>query len=184
MGRSRTQRAGGGPAGQDVRSSCGVDCRPGRLAPIDAPARADRRGSRPRPAGSCDSSVAVVICAYTEERWTLLVRAVRSVAAQTRPPAALVVVVDHCPGLLARASVELAAVAGVDPRPATPRLTIVANSGRRGLADSRNTGIAAVTADVVAFLDDDAAARAGMAGAVVQALRRSSRCRGGRPRRA
>jgi GT2 family glycosyltransferase len=113
----------------------------------------------PGPRGSCDSSVAVVICAYTEERWTLLVRAVRSVAAQTRPPAALVVVVDHCPGLLARASVELAAVAGVDPRPATPRLTIVANSGRRGLADSRNTGIAAVTADVVAFLDDDAAAQ-------------------------
>ena len=38
--------------------------------------------------------MSVAICAYTEERWTLLVRAVRSVAAQTRHPAALVVVVD------------------------------------------------------------------------------------------
>ena len=158
MGRSPTQRAGGGPTAQDVRSSCGVDRRPGRHRLPTLPHGQTEGAVGARPRGTYDSSVSVVICAYTEERWTLLVRAVRSVAAQTRAPAALVVVVDHCPGLLARATAELAAQAGVDPWPASPRLTIVANSGRRGLADSRNTGIATVTADVVAFLDDDAAA--------------------------
>jgi GT2 family glycosyltransferase len=88
----------------------------------------------------------VVICAYTERRWDDIVGAVGSIRAQTRPPARTVLVVDHNPSLLARA------------RAAFPELVVVPNSGRRGLAGGRNTGISHAIGDVVAFLDDDAVA--------------------------
>ena len=139
-----------GPRGKTtgvvVVSTAALDASPPSMLPRGPTGGAAGAGPR----GSYNSSVAVVICAYTEDRWRLHVRAVRSAAGQTRPPAALVVVIVVVVELAA-----LAALAGVDPWPASRRLTIVANSGRRGLADSRNTGIAAVIADVVALLDDD-----------------------------
>lgn len=92
--------------------------------------------------------VSVVICAYTERRWLDLVAAVASVQRQTAPPLELILVVDHNEQLLTRARHELADV------------TVVANSGMRGLAGARNTGIDAATGEVIAFLDDDAAADA------------------------
>jgi GT2 family glycosyltransferase len=98
--------------------------------------------------------ICVVICAYTEARWALLVRSVRSAFAQTITPSQVVVVIDHCPPLLRRACKELAGLVG----PAEGRLTIIANTGQSGLADSRNTGIRAARAELVAFLDDDAEA--------------------------
>jgi len=91
-------------------------------------------------------SVSVVVCAYTMVRWQLLARALESVRAQTRPAHELVLVVDHCPELLDRAT-ELG-----------PGVRVVVNGGRRGLSDARNSGVAAASGDVVAFLDDDAAA--------------------------
>ena len=92
------------------------------------------------------TSVTVVICAYTLERWPQIEAAVGSLAAQTRPPAQVVLVSDHNPELLDRA------------RAAFPGVHCVANAGPRGLSGARNTGVAVATADVVAFLDDDAAA--------------------------
>lgn len=91
----------------------------------------------------------VVICAYTEKRWEQLVAAVESVAQQTVSPDELVVVIDHNQGLLERATRELGAA------------HVVANTGSRGLAGARNTGIAETRGDVVLFLDDDAAADSG-----------------------
>jgi GT2 family glycosyltransferase len=98
----------------------------------------------------------VVICAYTEARWALLVRAVQSAFAQTMAPSQVVVVIDHCPALLRRARQELTGLIG----PGDERLTIIANTGQSGLADARNTGIGAARAELVAFLDDDAEADA------------------------
>ena len=92
------------------------------------------------------TSAAVVVCAYTELRWSCIQAAVRSLRDQTRPPDEVVLVVDHNPALLKRA------------RAAFRTVTVVANTGARGLSGARNTGLAAASADVVAFLDDDARA--------------------------
>ena len=88
----------------------------------------------------------VVICAHTEERWDALAAAVSSIASQSRAPRETVVVVDHNAELLRRL------------RATFPRLRVVENRGARGSAAARNEGIAATTAPIVAFLDDDAMA--------------------------
>ncbi|WP_074308120.1 glycosyltransferase family 2 protein [Micromonospora cremea] len=88
----------------------------------------------------------VVICVYTDRRWPQIVKAVRSVLTQNVPAAQVVVVVDHNPALMARV------------RATFPELTVVANSGPRGLSAARNTGTGRATGDIVAFLDDDAEA--------------------------
>jgi GT2 family glycosyltransferase len=90
--------------------------------------------------------ISVVICAYTGERWAELVEAVDSVRGQTLPALEVIVVVDHNPGLLARARRELPGVVAVENREA------------RGLSGARNSGIAAACGEVVAFMDDDAVA--------------------------
>jgi glucosyl-dolichyl phosphate glucuronosyltransferase len=91
-------------------------------------------------------TVSVVVCAYTMGRWALVGRALRSVRSQTRPALEILLVVDHCPELLARAH-ELC-----------PGVRVLANAGPVGLSGARNTGVVAARGDVVAFLDDDAAA--------------------------
>lgn len=93
-------------------------------------------------------SVSVVICAFTLRRWDDLVRVVGAVAAQSVPVEQTVLVIDHNPELLERA------------RRAFPAITVVASTGTRGLSGARNTGVERATADVIAFIDDDATPRA------------------------
>ncbi|MFC7404458.1 glycosyltransferase family 2 protein [Georgenia alba] len=102
-----------------------------------------------------DLTVDVVICCYTLDRWELLVAAVRSVRAQTRRPGRLVISVDHNRALFERCAAEWGAepVATDGPVP-----VVVENRYPGRLGSARNTGIEHCTADVVAFLDDDAAA--------------------------
>ncbi|RZS91598.1 glycosyl transferase family 2 [Motilibacter rhizosphaerae] len=94
------------------------------------------------------ADLSVVICAYTDDRWDDLVAAVQSVLDQSRPVGQLLVVIDHNDGLLARA------------RDRWPALAVLASTGRPGLSGARDTGVAAATGSVVAFLDDDATAAA------------------------
>jgi len=98
------------------------------------------------PAAAARPAVSAVVCAFTEERWDDLCRAVRSLQQQSERPHEIICVIDHCPALLARAE---RAFTGV---------TVIQNSFARGLSGGRNTGVARATGDVVAFLDDDAAA--------------------------
>ena len=89
----------------------------------------------------------VVICVYTEDRWDQICEAVQSVRVQSRPCAEIVVVVDYNRALYER----LAA--------AMPDVRVVENTDAKGLSGARNTGVGVVKGDVIAFLDDDAAAR-------------------------
>jgi glycosyltransferase involved in cell wall biosynthesis len=91
--------------------------------------------------------VSVVVCAYTDRRWGDIVRAVASVAAQTRRADELLLVIDHNEALAKRAAAEL------------PGVKIVRNAHARGLSGARNTGVELASGEVIAFLDDDAAAR-------------------------
>jgi glucosyl-dolichyl phosphate glucuronosyltransferase len=94
-------------------------------------------------------TISVVICAYADDRWESLVRALESVRAQTLPPLETIAVIDHNPRLLQRASCHFAEADGV---------RVLANAELPGLSGARNTGVAGAAGDVVAFLDDDAAA--------------------------
>lgn len=101
----------------------------------------------------------VVVCAYTEERWENIRRAVASLWEQTPRLQQIVLVIDHNPDLLAAA------------RSAFPDVLCLPNEGPRGLSGARNSGVAVATGDVVAFLDDDAAAEPGWAAALLDAFR-------------
>jgi GT2 family glycosyltransferase len=90
--------------------------------------------------------ISVVICAYTEARWHDLVAAIHSAHGQSVQPREIIVVVDHNPTLLERVHAEV------------PYVIAVENQEARGLSGARNSGIAAATGAVIAFLDDDGVA--------------------------
>lgn len=93
-------------------------------------------------------TVSVVIAAFATERWTNLQEAVASVRAQTIRVLETIVVIDHNATLLDRMQRELLDI------------IVIPNSGSRGAAGARNSGVAASHGEVVAFLDDDAVASA------------------------
>jgi glucosyl-dolichyl phosphate glucuronosyltransferase len=97
--------------------------------------------------------VSVVVCAYTELRWAQTRAALASVLRQDPAPAQVLLVVDHNPGLAARARGELAA----DMR----EVTVLESDEEPGLSGARNCGLRAAAGTVTAFLDDDAEARTG-----------------------
>jgi GT2 family glycosyltransferase len=90
--------------------------------------------------------ISVVICAFTERRWTDLTRAIESVAGQTLAAHQVVLVIDHNDALLRRATA------------AWPNVLVVPNREQQGLSGARNTGASEATGSIVAFLDDDATA--------------------------
>jgi len=94
-----------------------------------------------------DLSLTVIVCAYTMNRWDDLKAALTSLRNQAHPVDEVVLVVDHCPPLAERVAAELPGAA-----------RIVASRGRPGLSGARNTGIAEAHGEILAFLDDDAAA--------------------------
>lgn len=91
-------------------------------------------------------TISVVICAYTEKRWDDLVAAVKSVKAQTLQPAEIIVVIDHNKQLFERVRAEIEGV------------RVIENQEERGLSGARNSGIAVAVGDILAFMDEDAAA--------------------------
>jgi glucosyl-dolichyl phosphate glucuronosyltransferase len=101
-------------------------------------------------------AVSVIICAYTQERWLLLTKAVASVGAQTSPPIEIIVCIDHNEALL-RKSEEYFGKAR--PAGAVP-LVVLANKYGGRLGSARNTAAESASGEVLAFLDDDAVAAA------------------------
>ncbi|MFC1420353.1 glycosyltransferase family 2 protein [Streptacidiphilus cavernicola] len=103
--------------------------------------------------------LSVVVCAYTLDRWQDLSAAIRSVQAQRTPVGELLLVVDHCPELAARARARFTGV------------RVVGNRERQGLSGARNTGVAEAGGAVVAFLDDDAVAEPDWSGRLLDGYR-------------
>jgi glycosyltransferase involved in cell wall biosynthesis len=113
-----------------------------RVTAAKSGSRADAHDQR-SPGGP---TLSVVICTYSGGRWNDLRQAVESVARQTYPALETIVVVDHDAALVQRVRTGLPSVVAVQSR------------GPRGLSGARNTGLGCARGDVVAFLDDDAAA--------------------------
>jgi glucosyl-dolichyl phosphate glucuronosyltransferase len=85
----------------------------------------------------------VVVCAYTWDRFEQTVRCVEAALAQPAAPE-VVLVTDHNDPLADALGRRL------------PNVSVVANSQRPGLGGARNSGVAAASHELVAFVDDDA----------------------------
>jgi glucosyl-dolichyl phosphate glucuronosyltransferase len=100
-------------------------------------------------------TVAVVIAAYTLDRWALTCQAVESSRRQTVPVDKVVLCIDANPQLLRRAQAAWGDVTGVP-------VEVITNSGEdggdhlTGSASARNVAVERAGSDIVAFLDDDA----------------------------
>jgi glucosyl-dolichyl phosphate glucuronosyltransferase len=105
-----------------------------------------RQGCGQKGNGMTALSVSVVICAHTEKRWDDILAATVSVLTQSHAAKELIVVVDHNPRLYQRLKAAL------------PDATVIENYEKPGLSGGRNTGVAHAAGEIVAFLDDDAAA--------------------------
>lgn len=95
--------------------------------------------------------MSVVICTASVQRWPLLLETIKSVRSQTVAAHELVVVVDHNDDLERRLVMLRDGVEA-------PPLVATSNLFARGLAGARNTGVKLSRGEVVAFIDDDAAA--------------------------
>ncbi len=93
------------------------------------------------------TTISVIICAYTEERWHNLTAAIASIQQQTVPPCEIILVIDHNTRLLERVRTKMHGV------------IVIENTERRGLSGARNCGIAIAKGTLIAFLDDDAIAK-------------------------
>jgi glucosyl-dolichyl phosphate glucuronosyltransferase len=91
-------------------------------------------------------SISVVIAAYSLDRWPITIASVRSVQRQSVAPAEIILVIDNNPPLYRIATREFTGI------------VVVENVGSRGASAARNTGLAASSGNIVAFLDDDAIA--------------------------
>jgi glycosyltransferase involved in cell wall biosynthesis len=92
-----------------------------------------------------DSSVTIVVCSYTVDRWATLRVAIAEASNQITCNDELLVVIDHNDELLALCRERLGDLAIVLP-----------NRRKRGLSGARNTALDEAHGSIIVFLDDDA----------------------------
>jgi glycosyltransferase involved in cell wall biosynthesis len=90
------------------------------------------------------SSVTIVICTYTDDRWATIQRAIEVLLKQSSFSDELLVVVDHNESLLAKC------------RDTFADCLVIPNRHSRGLSGARNTALERARGSIVIFLDDDA----------------------------
>src|SRR5215470_11744385 len=98
-------------------------------------------------------TISVIICAYTEDRWELMLQSVASVQEQTLQPCEIIVCIDHNETLFHRCAAYWADFAA-----STPPIRVIQNKYDGHLGSARNTAAETAAGDILAFLDDDAAA--------------------------
>ena len=99
------------------------------------------------------TQISAIVCAYTLDRWSLLVRSVGSLTTQTTPPLEIIVCVDHNDELL-----QLALGSDALGGDASVPVTVVANRYDGRLGSARTTAAELARGDILVFLDDDASA--------------------------
>jgi glycosyltransferase involved in cell wall biosynthesis len=129
----------------------GVTAEVSKAEVVDQPSR--QSGPNGRGAGK----VSVIICAFTEQRWDELLRAVNEAACQEPAPDEIIVVIDHNPALLERATRAL------------PEAKVIPNRESQGLSGGRNSGVAAAAGDILVFMDEDAWPQPGWLAALLDA---------------
>ena len=102
------------------------------------------------------NNTSIIICCYTEARWSLLLDAIESVP--KRENIELIVVVDHNLRLLQRLQSE------------SLQCQVFPNDRERGISGTRNAGLARSTGEVIVFLDDDAVGRSGWLDTLLEAF--------------
>ena len=100
--------------------------------------------------------VSVVICAYRDDRWSQLKKSAASVEVQTSPPIEIIVCIDHNEELLRKSEEYF----GKKHPAGAMQVIVLANKYNGRLGAARNTGVEFASGEVIAFLDDDAAAAA------------------------
>jgi GT2 family glycosyltransferase len=96
-------------------------------------------------------TVSVIICAYTEDRWSLMLQAVASVQAQTLQPCEIIICIDHNEALFRRCAAHWA-----DFALSTPPIRVIQNKYEGHLGAARNTAVEIAVGEILTFLDDDA----------------------------
>ncbi|AZO05201.1 MULTISPECIES: glycosyltransferase [unclassified Mesorhizobium] len=96
-------------------------------------------------------TISVIICAYTADRWALLLKSVASAQEQTLQPCEIIVCVDQ--PLFHRSAAQWADFAA-----STPPIRVIQNKWDGHLGSARNTAAETAAGEILAFLDDDAAA--------------------------
>jgi len=119
-------------------------------------------------------TVSVIIPAYTMERWALLQESVASVCNQTSPPAEVIVPIDNneellrigqskWPATAAGTEVPVRVIASEfshEERDLSVYVSVQGAKRRFGAGQARNTAAEHAMGEILAFIDDDAAAEA------------------------
>lgn len=142
----RNLSVGLAPRSQDVTgASTG---QPGSKAGQSENGVSSERRQIPRP-----PTISVIICAYTEDRWELMRQSVASVQGQSLQPCEIIVCIDHNEILFHRCAAYWA-----DSAACTPPIRVIQNKYDGHLGSARNTAAETAAGEILAFLDDDAAA--------------------------
>jgi len=97
-------------------------------------------------------SASVVICAYTEDRWEVMVEAITASMTQSHLPVQVILVIDHNHTLYERCLAARETWQTIAPL----EILVLENQSRKGLGGARTIGTEACTSQTVVFLDDDA----------------------------
>jgi glycosyltransferase involved in cell wall biosynthesis len=98
-------------------------------------------------------TISVIICAYTDDRWEPMLQSVASVHEQSLRPCEIIVCIDHNETLFRRCAAHWADLAA-----STPPVRVIQNKYDGHLGSARNTAAETAAGEILAFLDDDAAA--------------------------